>query len=185
MALEVAGMIPRHSRVLDVGCGNGFIAHHLAALLGASVTGIDLGKTAEAAIDYVRFDSATFPVENHSFDAVLFCYVLHHAQDCRAILSEVRRTLRPGGLVVVYEDIPRRQWDRVVCAIHDRKWRGRTGRCTFQLEEEWRETFAEAGFQVSRTRRLSRWRNLAHPVSRQLFTLELSGQQARPAGRLT
>ncbi len=169
-------MIPRHSRVLDVGCGNGFIAHHLNALLGASVTGIDLGETAEAPIDYLRFNAATFPVDNQSFDAVLFCYVLHHAQDCRAILSEVRRVLYPGGLVVVYEDIPRRKWDRIVCAIHNRKWRGRTGPCTFQLEQEWRDTFAAAGFQVLRERALSRWRNLAHPVSRQLFALRLSGQ---------
>jgi len=29
MALEIARCLPRQSRVLDVGCGNGFIAHHL------------------------------------------------------------------------------------------------------------------------------------------------------------
>src|SRR5882762_925654 len=33
MALEVARVIPHGSRVLDVGCGNGYIAHHLSALL--------------------------------------------------------------------------------------------------------------------------------------------------------
>src|SRR6266403_6385548 len=48
MALEIARVIPRGSEVLDVGCGNGFIAHHLSALLGTSIVGIDLGNSAEA-----------------------------------------------------------------------------------------------------------------------------------------
>jgi len=86
--------MPRHSRVLDVGCGNGFIAHHLSAMVGAEVTGIDLDESAPAPIDYLRFDGSHFPVEDKSFDGVLFCYVLHHAQDLGAILSEVRRVLR-------------------------------------------------------------------------------------------
>src|SRR5678816_1759754 len=42
MALEIARAIPYGSRVLDVGCGNGYIAHHLSALLGTTVAGIDL-----------------------------------------------------------------------------------------------------------------------------------------------
>src|SRR5687767_14782819 len=69
MALEMARLIPRNSRVLDVGCGNGYIAHHLSAMLGARVLGIDLDDTTEAAIDYRRFDSTNFPVENQSFEA--------------------------------------------------------------------------------------------------------------------
>src|SRR6185295_1299762 len=42
MAREIARAIPAASRVLDVGCGNGFIAHHLTATLGTNVVGIDL-----------------------------------------------------------------------------------------------------------------------------------------------
>src|SRR5262249_7440108 len=37
MAIEIARMIPRGSNVLDVGCGNGFIAHHLSSMLGTNV----------------------------------------------------------------------------------------------------------------------------------------------------
>src|SRR5256884_9709623 len=39
MALEIARTIPRGSEALDVGCGNGFIAHHLSAMLGTGVVG--------------------------------------------------------------------------------------------------------------------------------------------------
>src|SRR2546421_9693018 len=99
MALEIARVIPRGSEVLDIGCGNGFIAHHLSAMLGTSVIGIDLGKRPRAPIDYRRYDGVQFPVPDNSFDAVLLCYVLHHAQDVRVVLCEMRRALRDGDRV--------------------------------------------------------------------------------------
>lgn len=173
MALEIARTVPAGSRVLDIGCGNGYIAHHLSALLGSSVMGIDVATKTEALIPYWQFDGKTFPVSDKEFDAALFCYVLHHAQSLKPILAEARRALREGGFLVVYEDIPERWWDRVVCAIHNRKWRGRTGPCTFLREDEWRDTFAAEGFQLCSTRQLSRWRKIAHPVRRRLFLLRL------------
>lgn len=169
MALEVARVIPRDARVLDVGCGNGFIAHHLSAMLGTPVTGIDLDEEVQAPINYKRFDGTHFPVADQSFDAVLFCYVLHHAQDINAILSEVRRVLRSGGLMVIYEDIPELWWDRFVCWLHNLQWRSRTGLCTFRLGSEWRETLGAAGFEIVNERTLRRVRNLAHPVCRRFF----------------
>src|SRR5436190_18310782 len=115
MALEIARIIPRGSEVLDVGCGNGFIAHHLSAMLSTGVIGIDLGNSAEASIDYRRYEGSRFPVPDHSIDAVLLCYVLHHAQDIDALLREMKRVLRVGGLAIIYEDIPHVWVDRVVC----------------------------------------------------------------------
>jgi ubiquinone/menaquinone biosynthesis C-methylase UbiE len=138
------------------------------------VTGIDLDQSAQAPIDYRSFDGTHFPVADESFDGVLFCYVLHHAQDLGAILSEVRRVLRPGGLMVVYEDIPELWWDRFVCSIHNRQWRARTGPCTFRLKEEWRDTFAAGGFEIVHERTLRRLRNLAHPVCRRFYLLKVS-----------
>ena len=175
MALEVARVLPAGARVLDVGCGSGFIAHHLSGMLGARVTGIDVRRSADAPIDYACFDGAHFPAPDGSFDAALLCYVLHHAQDQPAFLKEVRRVLRPGGLAVVYEDIPASPWDRAVCAAHDRAWRGRTGPCRFRLAREWGALFEASGFGVVSRRRLSRWRNLAHPVRRELLVLRAAG----------
>jgi ubiquinone/menaquinone biosynthesis C-methylase UbiE len=171
MALEISRVIPRGSEVLDVGCGNGFIAHHLSAMLGTSVIGIDVSETTEASIDFRSFDGMRFPVGDDSVDAVLLCYVLHHAQDVRAVLSEVRRVLRDGGRVIIYEDIPQTCWDEGVCWIHNRQWRGRTGPCTFRDESEWQALFESLGFEIIRERQLSRWRNLTHPVTRGFFVL--------------
>jgi ubiquinone/menaquinone biosynthesis C-methylase UbiE len=172
MALEIAQVIPPQSRVLDVGCGRGFIAHHLSTMLGCGVIGIDMVTTAEAAIDYRQFDGQHFPLETKSVDAVLFCYVLHHTQDLDLVMGELRRVLSDGGLAVVYEDIPATSWDRFFCAFHDLKWRKRTGACTFRGESEWRTVFESAGFEVVTERKLSRWRNLTHPVCRRFYVIK-------------
>lgn len=178
MALEVARVLSLHSRVLDVGCGNGYIAHHLSALMGADVLGIDLNANTQASISYRQFDGLNFPAKDQSFDAALLCYVLHHTQDVNAVLRELRRVLRDGGLAVVYEDVPAGWWDRVVCGIHDCMWRNRTGPCTFRREPEWRSVFNSAGFEIVKERRLSRWRKIAHPVSRRLYVLRPAPTQA-------
>jgi SAM-dependent methyltransferase len=180
MALEIARAIPRDADVLDVGCGNGFIAHHLTGLLGKPVVGLDVGDSTTARIKYLPFDGRHFPVRDQSFDAVLLCYVLHHAQDAPLVLNEVSRVLRDDGLAIIYEDMPLLWWDRLVCWTHDRQWRGRTGSCTFQREQGWRKTFRLAGLEIVSERPLSRWRNLAHPVARRFFVLRSAGQALLP-----
>ena len=177
MALEVSRVIPGKARVLDVGCGNGFIAHHLTGM-GSTVVGVDVGDSTKARIGYMRYDGRHFPVQSSTFDTVLLCYVLHHAQNFELVLSEVRRVLRADGLVVIYEDMPISRWDRIVCAIHDRKWRHRTGPCTFQLGPAWRVLFSACGFEIMSERPLSRWRNLTHPVARRLFVLKVNSVDA-------
>src|SRR5688572_26071853 len=61
MALEIAREIPPRSEVLDVGCGNGYIAHHLSAILGTNVIGIDVAGSTEAPINYRKYDGREFP----------------------------------------------------------------------------------------------------------------------------
>ena len=173
MALEIARVIPRGSEVLDVGCGNGFIAHHLSAMLSTNVVGIDVADSTDAPIDYRRYDGRNIPAEDDSFDAIVLAYVLHHAQDVEAMLNEMKRVLRPGGVALIYEDIPASFWDRFICWTHNLKWRKRTGPCTFRNEAGWSLLFVAAGFTVARRRQLSRARNLAHPVARELYLVTI------------
>ena len=184
MALEIARHLKTETDVLDVGCGNGYIAHHLKSMLNSNVTGLDVGPATDAPINYTNYDGRHFPVHDESFDAVLLCYVLHHAQDARLVLEEVRRVLRPNGIVVIYEDNPATRWDRAVCWTHNLQWKSRTGPCTFQNSDDWNTLFNLSGFQLLNERQLSRWRNLAHPVSRIFFVIQVAPTNTQENQRL-
>ena len=173
MALEIARALPLGANVLDVGCGNGFIAHHLTGILKSKIVGLDVSAGPMANIDYLPYDGRHFPVQDETFDAVLLCYVLHHAHDASLVLNEVTRVLKEDGLAIIYEDIPDCWLDRVACWIHKQQWATRTGTCKFRLGAEWRQLFSSVGFEVVYERELSRWRNVAHPVSRRFFVLRI------------
>ena len=94
--------------VLDLGFAGGFMAEALA-LRGAKVTGIDPAADAiDAARAHARagglmigYDvgaGEALPYDTASFDAVVCVDVLEHVADLHKVLSEVARTLRPGGL---------------------------------------------------------------------------------------
>jgi SAM-dependent methyltransferase len=102
-------------RVLDVGCGSGFYAEELLAEVGpeGSVVGVDVSPQmlAVAAKRCERFPNVAFhegeatalPVEEASFDAALCVQVLEYVPDATAALAQMRRALRPGGRVVVWD----------------------------------------------------------------------------------
>lgn len=94
--------------VLDLGCGGGFMAEALARR-GAVVTGIDPAGGAiaiathhaalqELPIRYLVAAGETLPLPDRSMDCVVCVDVLEHVQDLGAVLDEVARVLRPGGL---------------------------------------------------------------------------------------
>jgi SAM-dependent methyltransferase len=167
----IADVVPSGARVLDVGCGTGFIAHHLNAM-DRRVTGVDLTAATEAPIPYARFDGRELPFDDATFDAVIFSFVLHHSQNIAGLLAEARRVLRANGRIVVYEDIPERWHDRVLCSWHDHHWQARTGPCTFLRFDSWIDLFQALGLRVAQRWRLSRLRNPIHPVLGARFVLE-------------
>ena len=174
-AREVAEVIPPEGRVLDVGCGHGFVAYHLTAMRRANVVGLDLASRVDAPINYMSYDGTRIPASDGSFDTVLLCYVLHHTQDISVVLNEVSRVVRKDGVVIVYEDIPQTWWDRIPLWAHNRKWEKRTGPCTFRSEPEWRSVFAAYGFEIVEENPLSRWGFLFHPVAHMQYVLRYRG----------
>lgn len=181
LAYEAAREIHEHlrspCRVLDVGCGNGYIAYHLGALMGVPVQGVDLQDTVEGPIAYRPFDGQRLPFPDSSFDALLLRFVLHHAQDQAGLLQEAHRVLVEEGRLIVYEDVPEHLGDRLLCWFHERVWFDTCGPCTFRRAPVWQELFASLGFHAVHRRRLSRLRNLVYPVRRMMFVLERRAAQ--------
>jgi ubiquinone biosynthesis O-methyltransferase len=98
----------RGRRVLDLGCGGGFMAEALARR-GALVVGVDPSAPAIAvarrhaaaaglAIDYRVGTGEAIPLADGAVDIVVCVDVLEHVEDLARVVGEVARVLAPGGL---------------------------------------------------------------------------------------
>lgn len=99
-------------RLLDVGCGRGGPAVHLAMRFGFDVTGVDLvpvnvatatenAVNREASCRFLVGDATRLPLPADSFDAGVAIDSLVYVPDRRAAFGELARVVRPAGLVVV------------------------------------------------------------------------------------
>lgn len=129
----VRGLLARHlgpapQRLLDVGAGTGRLARELLAS-GHHVAAVDLLPEALAVAradapgaDLLRADAARLPLGDGVFDAVTMLDVLEHVDDA-ATLAELRRVLRPGGLLVLTVPAGPRLWShRDDAAGHRRRY---------------------------------------------------------------
>ena len=98
-------------RVLDLGCGCGAIAEHIAELTGAVPYGINLDASQiDKAHRNPNLPAANFtvgdfnqplPFDDASVDAVYAIQPLTYLSDHAATFAEVHRILRPGGRFVM------------------------------------------------------------------------------------
>ncbi|HEU5003131.1 MAG TPA: methyltransferase domain-containing protein [Actinomycetota bacterium] len=102
-------------RILDVGCGPGFYVAELIERVGpaGAVVGVDLSANMLALaarrcegrphVAFSRAPATSLPLADASFDAALSVQVLEFVEDVGAALEELRRVLRPGGRLVVWD----------------------------------------------------------------------------------
>lgn len=97
-------------KVLDVGCGGGILAESMA-LLGAQVSGIDMGEAplsvarlhlheSGAKVDYQQITAEEMASKHAgSFDVVTCMEMLEHVPDPSSIVSACSQLVKPGGHV--------------------------------------------------------------------------------------
>jgi 2-polyprenyl-3-methyl-5-hydroxy-6-metoxy-1,4-benzoquinol methylase len=93
-------VIVRGGRLLDVGCGAGHFVR-LARELGMDAWGVEpsLDQSPDPQIFAGTLEAAQYP--NDYFDVITINHVLEHVSSPTETLRELRRVLRPGGVLVV------------------------------------------------------------------------------------
>jgi demethylmenaquinone methyltransferase/2-methoxy-6-polyprenyl-1,4-benzoquinol methylase len=95
--------------ILDVAAGTGTSSEPIAEA-GANVVATDLsfgmllvGKQRRPGLSFVAADALQLPYADASFDAVTISFGLRNVEDTAAALTEMRRVIKQGGMLVVCE----------------------------------------------------------------------------------
>ena len=126
-----------HGRMLDIGTGPGHIPLMVCERISdCSVVGIDLAETMLAyaerhraasphknRIEFRLADAKRLDFDDASFDTVFSNTILHHIPDPRSFLSEARRVLKPGGVLLIRDlfrpETPARALELVALHVAD------------------------------------------------------------------
>jgi ubiquinone/menaquinone biosynthesis C-methylase UbiE len=111
--------VPEGGRVLDLGCGSGYLTFPIARKYpGCEVTGLDivdktLEKNREAAreqglqnLRFISYDGIIFPFFENFFNVVVTRYALHHFPNIKKTFGEIRRVLKPHGQLFISDPTP-------------------------------------------------------------------------------
>lgn len=99
----------RPLRVLEVGCGNGWLANRLAGIPQCTVTGMDINEAelqqaARVFIrDNLRFAAGSLPEQAQRFDIILFAAALQYFSPAEDVLRRCLQRLLPGGEVHILD----------------------------------------------------------------------------------
>jgi ubiquinone/menaquinone biosynthesis C-methylase UbiE len=102
----------RSLRILEVGCGNGWLSSKLADIPGALVTGLDINEIeisqASRVFDkdnldfvYDTFNEDTF--QDEKFDVIVFAASLQYFPSVKAIIEQALSVLNPGGEIHIMD----------------------------------------------------------------------------------
>jgi len=105
--IDFAGLVGGES-VLDVGCGTGSLTFALAEAPLKEIAAIDFSpvfvaeairRNTDPRITIHQADACDLPFEAQAFDRSLALLVLHFVPDAGKAVAEMRRVVRPGGVV--------------------------------------------------------------------------------------
>lgn len=95
---------PPNFRVLDVGCGGGFLAKHIRDEYLVEVDGFDINPSALASCEAngIRVFSSLGDIPDLSYDLIISNHCLEHVPNPLLFISELKSKLSPNGMLRFY-----------------------------------------------------------------------------------
>lgn len=152
-------------KILDLGCGSGYLTFELARVTGTTksseattITGLDIvtetlmqnevkaREMGTTNVDFVSYDGTTFPFEDNSFDMVVTRYALHHFPDIEASMGEIARVLKDNGVFFVSD--PRPNDCDYTRFVDDYMQLKKDGHVKFYTKDEWVQICGSKGLRL-------------------------------------
>lgn len=171
--MEIIEAVSHEAKVLDIGCGNGYLAKLLVENKNARVTCVDVDDFNQTEIPTILFDGVNLPFPNKEFDVVILSYVLHHSEFQGELLSEAARVCR--GEIIIYEDETIVGGEELFAAAHTKIWNfiaDREEKVTYHPPTEWREIFSQNNLEIVEEKREWGIGSLAIPLKKAIFVLK-------------
>lgn len=139
--------LPDDARVLDVGCGKGFMMHDFKELMpNMTVAGIDISQYAlDHAMESMRpfvqvADAKDLPFGDQSFDLVISINTVHNLplEECKQALREIQRVTRKNAFITVDA------WHNEEEHARLKKWI--LTALTYMHVDDWKNLFQEVGY---------------------------------------
>lgn len=161
--------------VLDVGAGRGHFSRFLS-LQQHQVTSIDVVDLSDNRGQIQLFDGANLPFDDHSFDTILFHFVLHHSETQFELLKEAKRVCR--GHIILAEDTMENGFDKIMGNIHLNTSPWSKAENGFHSDKEWQSIFRKFDLELVKKLEIPRSIYPVYPVSRYMYVLKPHHQSA-------
>lgn len=118
---NLRAFVPAGSKIFDAGCGMGDLLAGLPEYErhGADIADEYLEVARTRGIDAIHANLEELPYPDATFDAVTACDVLEHVLDLNAVLRELLRVLKPGGILITRSPNCEDLWGYVNYTVYD------------------------------------------------------------------
>ena len=127
----------QNKKVLEVGAGSGLLQDSVA-----DYTGLDISPTARRFFHkpFVEASATAMPFPDSFFDALWSIWVLEHIPNPEMALMEIRRVVKPGGMILLRPAFSCSRYAAQGYAVRpysDFGWKGKLTKATARIVESW------------------------------------------------
>ena len=113
----------KNIKYLDIGCGNGKKTIQFSNLLELekeNINGTDIKKQTSYSFNFnFKFilDNGKLDYPDNSFDFITCILMLHHVNDLKQLIKEIKRVLKPNGILLMIEHDTHDDYDKLILNI--------------------------------------------------------------------